>query len=61
MNTPPSSDTSSCSHPDRVDVAVIIVNYGTADLALQAVDSVLAREHGGRSDRSASGRQRLAR
>ncbi|HMO06023.1 MAG TPA: glycosyltransferase [Paracoccaceae bacterium] len=30
------------------DVAVIVVNYGTADLALRAVGSVLARGHGGR-------------
>ena len=29
-------------------VAVIIVNYGTAVLVIQAVESVLAREHGGR-------------
>lgn len=28
-------------------VAVIIVNYGTADLAIAAVDSVLTRAHGG--------------
>ena len=28
-------------------IAVIIVNYGTADLAIAAVDSVLARDHGG--------------
>ncbi len=27
-------------------VAVIIVNYGTADLAMQAVESVLSRDHG---------------
>ncbi len=27
-------------------VAVIVVNYGTADLAIAAVDSVLARDHG---------------
>ncbi|MFO0347575.1 MAG: glycosyltransferase [Hyphomicrobiales bacterium] len=30
-----------------VDVAVIVVNYGTADLAIAAVESVLARDHGG--------------
>lgn len=29
-------------------IAVIVVNYGTADLAIAAVDSVLARQHGGR-------------
>lgn len=28
-------------------IAVIIVNYGTADLAIAAVDSVLSRNHGG--------------
>lgn len=28
-------------------IAVIIVNYGTADLAIAATDSVLARDHGG--------------
>lgn len=28
-------------------VAVVVVNYGTADLACEAVDSVLARDHGG--------------
>lgn len=33
----------------RSDVAVIVVNYGTADLAISAVDSVLAHQHGGRS------------
>ena len=31
--------------PSRI--AVIIVNYGTAELAIAAVDSVLARDHGG--------------
>jgi GT2 family glycosyltransferase len=31
------------------DIAVIVVNYGTADLAIAAVESVLARHHGGRS------------
>jgi GT2 family glycosyltransferase len=30
-------------------VAVVIVNYGTAELAADAVDSVLARRHGGRT------------
>ena len=28
-------------------IAVIVVNYGTADLAIAAVESVLARRHGG--------------
>lgn len=31
------------------EIAVIIVNYGTAALAAAAVESVLARSHGGRS------------
>jgi len=31
------------------EIAVIVVNYGTAALALEAVASVLAREHGGRA------------
>ena len=31
------------------DVAVIIVNYGTADMVIEAVESVLARKHGGRT------------
>ena len=31
-----------------MSVAVIVVNYGTAELAIQAVDSVLAHTHGGR-------------
>jgi len=35
------------THLDRV--AVIVVNYGTADLAARAVESVLTREHGGRA------------
>ena len=30
------------------DIAVSIVNYGTADLVIEAVESVLARDHGGR-------------
>jgi len=30
------------------NIAVIIVNYGTADLAVEAVESVLSRKHGGR-------------
>lgn len=30
-------------------ISVIVVNYGTAELALAAVESVLARDHGGRS------------
>ncbi len=33
--------------PDRSSIAVIIVNYGTPDLAMAAVESVLARSHGG--------------
>ena len=32
-------------------IAVIVVNYGTADLAIEAVESVLARDHGGRTVR----------
>jgi N-acetylglucosaminyl-diphospho-decaprenol L-rhamnosyltransferase len=32
----------------NVEVAVIIVNYGTADLSIAAVESVLERSHGGR-------------
>lgn len=30
------------------EIAVIIVNYGTAELAIDAIESVLARQHGGR-------------
>jgi len=30
-------------------IAVIVVNYGTADLAIDAVKTVLERQHGGRS------------
>ena len=33
----------------RSAVAVIVVNYGTADLTIAAVRSVLARHHGGRA------------
>jgi GT2 family glycosyltransferase len=33
----------------NTDIAVIVVNYGTADLAMAAVQSVLDRHHGGRS------------
>ncbi|BAK68099.1 putative glycosyltransferase [Sphingobium sp. SYK-6] len=33
----------------KPDISVIIVNYRTADLAIAAVESVLARTHGGRS------------
>lgn len=32
-----------------MSVAVIIVNYGTADLAIDAVESVLGHQHGGRA------------
>jgi GT2 family glycosyltransferase len=31
------------------EISVIIINYGTADLAIAAVESVLARHHGGRA------------
>lgn len=31
------------------EIAVIVVNYRTADLAIEAVESVLARDHGGRA------------
>jgi GT2 family glycosyltransferase len=31
------------------EIAVIVVNYGTAELAVAAVESVLERDHGGRS------------
>lgn len=34
--------------PQSADIAVIIVNYNTASLAIEAVESVLARQHGGR-------------
>lgn len=45
--TPTPIDAGSFAEPSRADVAVVIVNYGTADLALQAVDSVLTRDHSG--------------
>lgn len=32
----------------KSSVAVIVVNYGTAELSIAGVESVLAREHGGR-------------
>lgn len=32
---------------DKTSIAVIVVNYGTADLAIAAVESVLSRQHGG--------------
>ena len=35
--------------PVDAEIAVIVVNYGTASLTIAAVDSVLARQHGGRS------------
>lgn len=31
------------------EISVIVVNYGTADLAIEAVESVLSRRHGGRA------------
>lgn len=34
--------------PSDPSIAVIIVNYGTAELAIAAVESLLARDHGGR-------------
>lgn len=33
--------------PNRSSIAVIIVNYGTADLCIAGVESVLSRQHGG--------------
>ena len=33
----------------ETEIAVIIVNYNTAALALQAIESVLTRSHGGRN------------
>jgi GT2 family glycosyltransferase len=35
-------------HEPETEIAVVIVNYGTADLTIAAVDSVRARSHGGR-------------
>lgn len=32
----------------HADLSVVVVNYGTADLAIAAVNSVLSRDHGGR-------------
>ncbi|MFC3060255.1 glycosyltransferase family 2 protein [Paenirhodobacter populi] len=32
---------------NKSGIAVIVVNYGTADLSIAAVESVLARQHGG--------------
>lgn len=34
--------------PATAEIAVIVVNYGTADLTIEAVESVLERGHGGR-------------
>lgn len=45
--TPQPSNIGPTTKLDAVDVAVVVVNYDTADLALQAVDSVLVRDHGG--------------
>jgi GT2 family glycosyltransferase len=36
------------SLPAAAEISVIVVNYGTAELALEAVGSVLSRGHGGR-------------
>lgn len=47
MMTPRPLNMGSSTKLDRADVAVVIINYGTADLALQAVDSVLGRDHCG--------------
>lgn len=35
--------------PSSPEIAVIVVNYGTADMAIRAVESVLAHSHEGRS------------
>lgn len=42
-------------------IAVIIVNYGTADLTTAGIESVLARDHGGRMGRDSRRGQRLSR
>ena len=34
--------------PQRPEISVIIVNYGTASMAVEAVESIRARQHGGR-------------
>lgn len=47
MMTPQPPNVGSSTKLDRADVAAVIINYGTADLALQAVDSVLTRDHCG--------------
>ncbi|MTH77951.1 glycosyltransferase family 2 protein [Paracoccus aestuariivivens] len=36
------------TEPNSSSIAVIVVNFGTANLAIAAVESVLAREHGDR-------------
>ena len=41
ISAPPASST-------MPSIAVIIVNYGTADLTTAGIESVLARAHGGR-------------
>lgn len=37
-----------CPTVTAAEISVVVVNYGTADLAIAAVDSVLERKHGGR-------------
>ncbi|MEM6664294.1 MAG: glycosyltransferase family 2 protein [Pseudomonadota bacterium] len=41
LESSPDPLASDASPADRTDIAVIVVNYGTADLAVKAVDSVL--------------------
>ena len=48
MRDRPSLHTGSAEQNRLLDIAVIIVNYGTADLTIEAVESGLARTHGGR-------------